>query len=286
MDAPPRRRAARDRGFALLIVLWTLSLLSLLISQVSGSGRQALRLAFNARGHAALQAVTDAAVHEAGFHVGAAGRAHWPADGVEHVLREDGAALSVRVTSEAGLVNPSIASLDLLAAMAQGCGADEHKAGAVASAIVSWRFPTAQTAYGAPAYRAAGLGYAPPGQPFESIDELGLVLGMTPGLLACLAPHLSLYRQADPDPNAADPFVLRALSKVIGTQPPLSDAPADESLVRIDVSSQGPHGARASRQAVLLMQPQTASSGDNANGGGANSGSDGLAPFRILSWTR
>ncbi len=279
MSGTPLERTARERGFALLIVLWTLSLLSLLISQVSGSGRQALLLAFNMRSEAALQALADGAVREAGFHVAAAGLAHWPANGAAHLLHQDGAAITVRVTNEAGLVNPSIASSDLLKAMVQGCGFDERQATAIATAIVSWRFPTAQTDYGAPAYRAAGLSYAPPGQPFESIGELGLVLGVTPALLDCLAPHLSLYRQADPDPNAADPFVLRALAEVIGTPPPLTTAPVDESLVRVGISVGGPHGARASRESVLLMEPQTQS-------GNAASGGDGLAPFRILSWTR
>ena len=264
--------AARQRGFALLIVLWTLSLLSLLISQLSGSGRQALRLASNLRTHAALQAIADGAVQEAGFHVGAAGQAHWAANGTRHRLREDGADIEVRVTNAAGLVNPSIASQDLLRALVHGCGFDVPKSTAVASAIVAWRFPTAQTGYGATAYRAAGRSYAPPGQPFESIDELGLVLGVTPALLACLAPNLSLYRESDPDPNAADAAVLRALTEVIGTPPPLSAAPVDETLVRVAVSVHTKGGARASRSATLLIDPQPGASGD------------ARAPFRILGW--
>ena len=271
----------RDRGFALLIVLWTLSLLSLLISQLAGSGRQALRLAGNMRNHAALQAVADGAVQEAGFHVAAAGTAHWRADGTLHELREDGARIGVRVTNEAGRVSPSLASLDLLAAMVHQCGLDTPQSVAVASAIVAWRFPSAQTNYGTDAYVRAHRAYAPPGQPFESLDELSLVLGMTPALLACLSPHLSLYVQSDPDPDAADPFVLRALTQVIGAPPPQSNAPVDESLVRIGVVATGPDGARASRQAILRMTaPNEAAPGTGGGGGGGS-----LAPFSILGWT-
>ncbi|WP_428390414.1 general secretion pathway protein GspK [Lichenicoccus sp.] len=271
----------RDRGFALLIVLWTLSLLSLLISQLAGSGRQALRLAGNMRMHAALQAAADGAVQEAGFHVAAAGVAHWAADGVAHGLSEDGARIGAQVTNEAGRVNPSIASLDLLAATVHQCGPDTPQSIAVASAIVAWRFPSAQTSYGADAYVRAHRAYAPPGQPFESLDELSLVLGMTPALLGCLTPHLSLYATSDPDPDAADPFVLRALTQVIGAPPPQSNAPVEESLVRIGVVATGPDGARASRQAILRMiTPNEAAPGTGGSGDGGS-----LAPYKILSWT-
>ncbi len=263
----------RDRGFALLIVLWTLSLLSLLITQIAGSGRQALRLAGNLRAQAALQAVADGAMQEAGFHVAAAGRAHWPADGTVHTLREDGAEIRLRITNEAGRVNPSIASLELMTAMVHGCGFERPAAAAVAGAIVAWRFPNAQTSYGADAYRRAGRGYAPPAQPFESLDELGLVLGVTPALLACLSPHLSLYRESDPDPNAADPLVLRALTEMLGTPPPLSDAPVEESLFRVSVSAAGADGARVVRQAVLRID---AEAGQH----------DAQPPFQVLDWSR
>ena len=269
----------RDRGFALLIVLWTLAILSLLVSQLAGSGRQAVRLAGSMREQAALQALADGAVQEAAFHVAAAGAAHWPANGAVREVREDGAVIRLRITSEAGKVNPSIASLELLTSMLHACGVDIPKAVALASSIVAWRFPSAQGGYGAAAYRQAGLSYGPPGQPFESVDELGLVLGMTPGLLACLAPHLSLFRDNDPDPNAADPLVMQALTETIGTPPALTGAPPDELLVRIGAIASGANGARAAQQAILRMEPKQQS-------GAASAPGDAQSPFVILAWDR
>jgi general secretion pathway protein K len=263
-----------------LIVLWTLSILSLLISQLAGSGRQAIRLASSLRTQAELQAVADGALQEAGFHLAAAGDAHWPANGAVREWRQDGAAIRLRITSEAGKVNPSIASLELLTGLVHACGIDTPQATAIGSALVSWRFPNTQGGYGLEAYRQAGRAYGPPGQPFESIDELGLVLGMTPPLLACLAPHLSLYRDTDPDPNAADPLVLRALADTLGTPPPLTDAPVNESVVVVSVVATGAGGTRAARQAILGMgPPQSSNNGEAA-------GNDATAPFRILEWVR
>ena len=46
-------------------------------------------------------------------------------------------------------------------------------------------------------YQAAGLPYGPANRPFDSLDELGLVLGMTPTLLARMRPFLSVYQEGD-----------------------------------------------------------------------------------------
>ena len=270
-----RRDPIRQRGFALLIVLWTLSLLSLLIAQLTGSGGQAVRLAGNLRAQAALQALADGAVQEAGFHLAAAGVAHWPADGAVRELRQDDIAIRLRITTEAGRVNPGIASLELMAALVHECGVELPQATAIATSINAWRFPTAQGGYGAAEYRQAGRAYAPPGQPFESLDELGLVLGMTPELLRCLTPHLSLFRDNDPDPNAADPLVLRALAASLGAPPGLSGAAPDESVVMISAVATAPDGARAARRAILRMAPRQPAPGEAA---------DALAPFRIMQW--
>ena len=276
-----RPASRRDRGFALLIVLWTLALLSLLISQLAGSGRQAVRLAGNMRMQARLQAAADGAVQEAGYRLGAAGTPHWPANGTVHELRQDGAGIRLRITNQAGKINPSIASLELLGALVHACGVEAPRATAIASAMVAWRFPTAQAGFAAAAYRQAGRTYGPPGQPFESLDEVGLVLGVTPALLGCLTPHLSLYRDNDPDPNAADPTVLAALAEVTGAVPQLTNAQVDESVVMVDAVATGPDGARAVRRAVLRMGPQPP-----ATNGPGGPGADALPPFRIMDWSR
>jgi len=267
-------RHERAGGFALIIVLWSLALLSLLISQIAGSGHQTLQLAANLRHAAALQAVADGAVQEAGFHLAAGGAAHWRPDGAERTWREDGVTLRVRLLPEAGLVNPSVASYDLMTALLQACGADRPHATQVAQAMIGWR-SAAETPFGLAAYRAAGLPYGPPQQPFESLGELGLVLGMTPPLLDCLRPHLSLYPDTDPDPNLADPLVLAAMTAITGAAPALGQSPPDDTLARVVAVAEDGAG-RARREAVLRLQ-RVASEGDAAPGG---------APFRVLSWQR
>ena len=66
-------------------------------------------------------------------------------------------------------------------------------------------------------YDAAGILYGPRGAPFESIEELQLVLGITPELYARLAPSLTVYSQTPwVDPTFAPKDVLSALAGMGG----------------------------------------------------------------------
>lgn len=79
------RRAAgggRDRGFALLIVLWAVVLLALLATRLMAAGRTELQLSANLRGAAEAEAAADGAVQEAMFHLLNPSDA-WRADGAD-----------------------------------------------------------------------------------------------------------------------------------------------------------------------------------------------------------
>jgi len=80
------------------------------------------------------------------------------------------------------------------------------------------------------------------------------VLGMTPELLARLAPHLSLYNPSDPVLADADPVVARVLQGN-GVAPSVGAAPAtppsQETVAEITASVAGPGGTRATRRAVV-----------------------------------
>jgi general secretion pathway protein K len=205
---------ARDRGFALLLVLWSLVLVTLLITSLTASARSDARIAVNLRAQAEAEAEADGAISEALFHVLDQGQAHWNADGTPHVIAWRGGRITLRIEDESGKVNPNNASQQLLQALLHNLGVDDRAARAVAAAIVDWRSPDAESVLGGSKlaqYRAAGLSYAPPNAPFETLDELGAVLGMTPDILARLTPMLSLANDGDADSRHAPPPVARAL---------------------------------------------------------------------------
>lgn len=204
----------RQRGFALLIVLWALALLSLLGTQIVATGRQDTQLARNLLEAAVLEAAANGAVQRAIFWTLDSSGQHWRADGSEHFVRIGAANVAVRIDDESDKINPSIASPALLEALLLQVGADPGTAAAVAASIVEWRLGSGSA--GLPnatfaRYAGSGREYAPSGAPIDSIDELGAVIGMTPELLARLRPHLSIYTDSDPGANTFDPVVARAL---------------------------------------------------------------------------
>jgi general secretion pathway protein K len=261
----PLRRAMQDRGFALLIVLWSMVLLSLLFSRLVSAGRSEAEIAFNLRRAAQLQAQADGLLYNVIFGL-LGGPGGWAADGRPHQVRLAHGAAAVSVVNLAGRINPNSASAALLDALLHRVGADATTAATVSEAMVDWRSPDAQGRFEAPQYAAAGLSYSPPGSPFQSIGEIGLVLGMTPALLASLAPHLSLYNADNPDPRFADPVVIQAL-KDAGMGAVSSGGARPLRNVAINVVIRSGDGAEASRSADVLLRTSATTTG-----------------YEILSW--
>ncbi len=177
----------RERGFALLLVLWTMALLALLAARVLAAGQGAVRIAANLRAAAAVEAAAEGALAVAAFHLAAPGAAHWRADGSVRRLRIGATRVEFRLSRPPGLVDPDRAPPAALAAALASAGASPRRALALAAAVRAWQIPG-----GAAAYRAAGLAYAPAGLPFAHPSDLRFVLGMTPGLFVRLRPLLRL----------------------------------------------------------------------------------------------
>lgn len=254
-------RGSGERGFALLIVLWTLVLLAFMVAHLSAAGRVEARIAGNLRANAAAEADADGAVFEAAFHLIDGSSRHWNPDGRPHrVAVADGEA-DLTMTSLAGRINPNLASPDLLAALLRVQGISAGNAATVAEAIVDWRSPptdknplTAKLAV----YRAARMDHGPPGDAFQSLDEVGRVLGVTPDILALLRPHMSLFQDSDPDPAYADPIVLAALQELAAINPaapPAARTARNTGPVAIDVRVATALGARFTRHAVVRVGP-------------------------------
>jgi general secretion pathway protein K len=263
--------AGRERGFALLIVLWSLVLISLLTTQLLASGRTALTLASNLRAAAMARASADGAINEAVFHLLQRGPEQWRPDGAVHALDEDGVTMNVRIESLGGEINPNRASTKLLAGLFESAGASPNQARLLAGAIIAWRSPAvtkAQTQALLAEYQRAGLRYGPPGRGFADLSELGNVMGMTPALMAAAMPDMSLYQSGDPDPKLADEAVRRALilSGQVGSSSTVYEGTAP--VVTIIAQDAGPAQGGVSRTAIVSL-----------------TGLSGAASFSILSLT-
>ncbi len=253
----------RQRGFALLIVLWTVGFLALLGTQIVTAGRSDTQLAGNLRQEAVLAAAADGAVANVVFKMQAARDPSFQADGVVRELRIGQTSVLVRVENESDRINLNTASGILLRALITELGGAPALANRLSAAILDWRTSGTNPRPGGaktPEYQAAGRPYGPPGTPFQSVRELADVLGMTPGLFARMEPHLTVVTNGDPDLSSRDPVVARALTDAAGVADDTGAAQqtADE-LMRISVTALGPGSTRYSRVAVASADFQSAS---------------------------
>jgi general secretion pathway protein K len=266
------RKAQVDNGFALMIVLWWLVLLALLLTQITAAARTEVMIAANIRGSTVAEAAADGAVNEAIFQVLSR---RWQVDGSPHLIRGVQAVAEVRIDDEGQKIDPNVTPVILMAALLRGCGATPTTAERIALAISEWRsldvLRTA-TSESASQYPVAGLGYLPPHKRFVSKDELGLVRGMTPELLGCLSPHISIYSLSVPSLAIVDDQVIR--QAIIEAYPDDAAhavaAPVREvAVIRVSAAARATAGGKFLRVAVVRIA--------------SLSTSEDFA-YRILSW--
>lgn len=254
---------SRRHGFILLVVMWVVALLALLTARITAASHGDVIAARLLAESAKAWALADGAVAATIFRL-ASGSAEAPSvDGVPHPLRIGASEASVTVTFHGGRVNPSFAPPALMQELLQAVGADDRTAGHLAAAIADWvsagDLPLPGGAKQAQ-YRAAGRPYAPSGEAFESLAEVGLVLGMTPDLLARLAPHLSVWTDGSIDSGKADPFVAGAYraaargGNIMGFVRFSPQSPAAVRIVEIRAEA-GTGRAHAIRTAVVRIVP-------------------------------
>lgn len=251
------RQDTRPRGYALLIVLWSLGLFALVGTRILATAGQETRMASMLRDTAALQSAADGAVQRAIFATLDNSSQHWDVDSLIRTIQIGRVPVMVRVDDEADKVNPNLASPDLLQALLRQVGADAGTAASIAAGIAEWREPaedSGRPGAAAARYAAAGRDYAPLGSPFASIDELGVVLGMTPELLARLRPHLSVLSERDPNGSTRDPVVAQALSAVGQAGGEINGA--ETNLFSVTADAHGPGRARFAIRVVVRINAQ------------------------------
>lgn len=216
-----RRAREEAEGFALILVVWFLVLVGAIGAYLVANGRAETAIAHNIRAAASAEALADAGIARAVINQTDAEIANrWKLDGTPHVLALPSGRIEVRLADEARKINPNLASDDLLAALFEVCGVDHSAARRLGAAVADWvGAATQEDAAKADPYRAAGRSYSAPHAPIESLDELGLVLGMTPEILASVRPYLSIHAEtAAPDAKVAPLVIQRALAMAAKTK--------------------------------------------------------------------
>ncbi len=290
-------RPDKDQGFALLIVVWFLVLIGTISTYLLVNGRAETAIAHNIRAAASAEALADAGIARAAFNQADPEISRrWPLDGKAHLVTLPGGEISIRLEDENRKINPNLASDVLLAALLQACGLEHGVARRLGAAMADWVSPDGPAReLGAKLeqYLAAGRRYGPPNAPLETLDDLNLVLGMTPAIFASIRPYLSIHTEADlPDLRNAPPTIRRAVALASiqkraneedGDEPDGSEPtpalqklrPQDaktetepERLIDVQVTARGRDGGVFVRYAVLRLEA------DNPRG------------YTVLEWQR
>ena len=222
MNPIPKKNA--QHGIAIIIVLWIITLLALIAASFMTVMRSDIQVVTNSMGRAKAEAAANAGIQRAMFElfkpVNTPDR--WAADGVPRGWTYQDAAITITMNDEAGKIDINTASEALLRSLFQSQGLTPDEA----REWQSWRAARVdrflvKRLHGAEEaeYLAAGLKYKPANAPFQTIEELKLVLGMTPQIYERIAPLITIYsRQPGVYAQIASRAVLRAIPNVTDEQ--------------------------------------------------------------------
>lgn len=279
-----RKSPSRQRGVALVLVMWAAVLLTVVAGSFIMERRTETMVVMNSVAMARVEAAASAGVTRAvaeAYRNDPTALDAWKRDGAPHDWSYDGIAVRVEMRDESAKIDVNTASEALLRGLLVTAGLNDDEVNHLLDAILDWRD---QDPYKRPNgaeeadYRAAGLSYLPGNAPFQALEELQLVLGMRPELYRRLAPSLTVHsRQPGVNPQVASRDVLLAIpgmttevvddfiarrEAAIAEGQPLPTLPAagayatgTSPVLNVRALAQSEDGVFFSREAVALLRP-------------------------------
>ena len=244
----PGRGLCRQRGVALLLVLWVLAVLSTLLAALAATVQLQHR---QARWQADYTQALFAAQAGLGLAVMALQardpRARWVADGQPHATHFGATELAVSVRSERGKLDLNAAPVGDLRRLLLACGASPAISQTVAQALQRQR--NGDT-------------------PLRTLEEFRELDGVSLALYRQVAPLLTVWSgQAQPDPALAPAALAKALGLPVA-HPAAASLPQSGPIFTIDSDARLPSGGRAALRVTLML----------------TSVKEGARPYRVLRW--
>lgn len=236
----------RQKGVALLLVLWALAMLTVLMTGLLAMVRQESQLGRWQREHTRALMAANAGVSVAIRALkDPVQRKQWVADGRSQNLQFDDAVMQVSVRSERGKLDLNAAQASALGRLVITLGASREQAASLASSLN--------------ASRAVGAA------PLQVLEELRLLPGMTERLYTQLLPNVTLWSGLDsPQPELATEPLRQALGL-----PQMSAQNVDVGpIVSIRSAARLADGVSAVIQTTVLL-----------------STNDGVRPYRVLRYS-
>ncbi|MGJ0486192.1 MAG: general secretion pathway protein GspK [Methylomicrobium sp.] len=292
--------AQADKGFALVLVLWVLSLLMIMAASFSLTMRRETSvIAGVTSGSKALAAAESGMAMAEMMLMNPDQTKRWHTDGNIYQIEFQDAQVRIRLEGETGKIDLNTANQVQLQQLIAQLPIESEKQTALVSAIMDWRDPDDLVNIdGAEKdeYKEAGKLYQPRNKPFQTLEELQMVLGMDESILKQLEPLITIYSgrpqvdlsQASKevmltmgiDASLVDQCIeLRRQSAITGMPMQPADlgtgfncGSGQSNVIEIIAESRLENGSGAIIKSIVTNSP-------------AGAGDGGL-PFRILNWKR
>jgi len=218
-----------SEGFALLLVLWAVMILAVIAAAMLAGSNTAQLQAYGGVDLVRRTALEDAAIARAvagamadqtapttpGGSLNFMKTPRWQRDGTPQTISFEGHDITVAIEDESGKVDINAASKDTLTALLRTTDMSGADIEDLVNHIIDWRSDPKDSAKDniiPVEYQGLGYAYHSRHAPFQSIDELRLVDGMSPEVYDQIAPGITVYsRQKAIDPNTAPLVALMTL---------------------------------------------------------------------------
>ncbi len=190
-------KRTQQRGIALVLVLWMLALLTVLATGYSSMMRTEAQLTANLVRAAQAKALAEAGVWRTLAELlRPVQEQSWKADGSNYSLEFANGTVEIRIQDEAGKIDLNTARAELLMGLLQAVDVEEENRSRLLNAILDWRDRDSQAREDGAEdddYQRMNLNYGAKDGPFNTVDELQLVLGITPELYKKMKPSLTVH---------------------------------------------------------------------------------------------
>ncbi|MBL6936610.1 MAG: general secretion pathway protein GspK [Alphaproteobacteria bacterium] len=222
----------RQRGFALVVVLWVVAALSLIAGAMLASSMTSAKIEKNAWTQIEVRNAADTAVQSTIMSLFDPGKP-LALDGRVQRSRVGGTALAVSIQDEGGLIDLNHASVGLLKTLVKAGGVDAEAADTLVARIVYWRSPPQEDSSLAGDDDGGDRSFRPRRGSFQSLDELKLVPGLSPEIYDRIAPALTIYGRptGDFDTRVAPRAVLMLVPGIDGDRADVALAARTGELV-------------------------------------------------------
>lgn len=286
----------RQKGLALVLVLWVLSLLTIMAGSFALSMRRETSIIEGIKNNAEAMAAAESGIAMAEMMLlNPDQNKRWRADGSIYQIDSVNATVRVRLLSEAGKIDINKADQILLQSLMKRAPVDEEQQIRIVDAILDWRDEDDLVHINGAEkkeYQDAGLSFKPRNKPFQSVEELQLVIGVDASVFQWIEPLVTTYSgQQQVDLRQAATEVLQVIPELDAD---LVDTYIAERLESAKnglpappfPSSSGQNNAAEQNNVLTLVSEALLNDGSSAMISGViiPANETEASPFQVLKW--